>query len=73
MLWVVLIYRLADCRLQQELAIVRYQGASEDDPAADESVDRNGFELNPYNEMKSESNMYISDVESLGKKLKETC
>ncbi|PIK55769.1 hypothetical protein BSL78_07329 [Apostichopus japonicus] len=56
---------LADCRFQQELAVVRYQGAIEEDPTADESIDRDGFELNPLNEAQTESNMYISKVKSL--------
>ncbi|KAJ8030200.1 Laccase-2 [Holothuria leucospilota] len=56
---------IGDCREQQELAIVRYEGAGDYDPLVEEDFERDGFELNPLNEMESDSNMQINRVRAL--------
>ncbi|KAJ8030199.1 L-ascorbate oxidase [Holothuria leucospilota] len=56
---------LADCIERQELAIVRYEGAGDYDPLVEEDFERDGFELNPLNEMESDSNMQINRVRAL--------
>ncbi|XP_072013206.1 uncharacterized protein [Amphiura filiformis] len=53
---------LADCRFQQELAIVRYVGAPEEDPQEAEILVPEGVVLNPWNEAASDTAIPIVNL-----------
>ena len=57
---------LADCRYVQELAIVRYSGAPVGDPSEDETIDREGVLVNPFNQKASETAISISHLNAAG-------
>lgn len=60
---------LADCRFQQEFAIVRYEGAPEGDPTSpvDEIFPLESIVVNPWNEKASELNIPLVQLDSAGK------
>ncbi|XP_038050215.1 laccase-5-like [Patiria miniata] len=53
---------LADCKFVQELAVVRYVGAPDEDPTEDEGIDRGGVVVNPLNQEASETAIAISQL-----------
>ncbi|XP_053398492.1 uncharacterized protein LOC123558060 [Mercenaria mercenaria] len=60
---------LADCGVKQakQVAILRYEGASEEDPVGNttwEDADRMGKKLNPWNKKGDENNIQVSDLKS---------
>ncbi|XP_033637829.1 laccase-4-like [Asterias rubens] len=55
---------LADCRYNQELAVVRYEGAPKEDPIEDETIDRQGVIVNPFNEMSSSAAISVADLDA---------
>ena len=58
---------LADCRAVKELAIVRYDGAPNEDPDESELLLPKGTVVNPYNEEASSTAIPIVKLNSSGK------
>ena len=48
------------------MAILRYKGALDDDPDEEETWDRQGLTLNPWNEERSDLNIPYSALNSTG-------
>ncbi len=57
---------LADCSHVQELAILRYDGASEEDPQENEDVIPTGVLVNPWNEAASDTAIPIVQMNATG-------
>ncbi len=57
---------LADCIFVQELAILRYDGASEEDPQENEFLIPTGVLVNPWNEAASNTTIPIVEMNAIG-------
>ena len=58
---------MADCRAVKELAIVRYEGAPDEDPYESELLLSEGIVVNPFNEEASSKAIPIVQLNSAGK------
>lgn len=48
------------------MAILRYKGAPDDDPSEEETLDRQGLTVNPWNERRSNLNIPYVALNSTG-------